>query len=143
MSSVPLPDSLYDLPDTISNPKLRELYEVICARLRAESLGVQMTTIQELLLERIAHNYIVLRQKEAHQLTGDADDEFLRRQNTFWLQMTREFLANVRGADKPETRDLILGQVSQAMNSVFDDMDPSQAGLLRAKFGAALQEVGL
>ncbi len=84
-------DAAFELPDVVTDPKLRGLYEVLVARMRDEAAHLPMTTIQQLLIERIAFNYIVLRAKERGELGGFSHANIQKDYNTFWLQMTAEF----------------------------------------------------
>jgi len=84
-------DAAFELPDVVTDPKLRALYEVLVARMRDEAAHLPMTTIQQLLIERIAFNYIVLRAKERGELGGFSHANIQKDYNTFWLQMTAEF----------------------------------------------------
>lgn len=84
-------DAAFDLPDVVTDVKLRGLYEVLVARMREEAAHLPMTTIQQLLIERIAFNYIVLRAKERGELGGFSHSGIQKDYNTFWLQMTAEF----------------------------------------------------
>ncbi len=84
-------DAAFELPDVVTDPRLRGLYEVLVARMRDEAKHLPMTTIQQLLIERIAFNYIVLRAKERGELGGFSHANIQKDYNTFWLQMTAEF----------------------------------------------------
>lgn len=84
-------DAAFELPEIIEDPKLRGLYEVLVHRMRDEAQHIPMNTIQQLLIERIAYNYIVLRSKERGELGGFNTASIQKDFNTFWLDMTREF----------------------------------------------------
>lgn len=84
-------DGAFELPDVIEDQKLRALYEVIVHRMRAEARALPMSTVQQLLIERIAFNYVVLRSKERGELGGFGSATVQKDYNTFWLSMTSEF----------------------------------------------------
>lgn len=84
-------DAAFELPEIVTDPKLRALYEVLVHRMRDEAQHIPMNTIQQLLIERIAYNYIVLRSKERGELGGFNTASIQKDFNTFWLDMTREF----------------------------------------------------
>lgn len=84
-------DAAFELPDIVEDPKLRGLYEVLVHRMREEAQHLPMNTIQQLLIERIAYNYIVLRSKERGELGGFNTASIQKDFNTFWLSMTQEF----------------------------------------------------
>jgi hypothetical protein len=118
-------DRLFTLPEWIENTTLREAYEVIVARMRRESGRVPMNTIQQLLIERIAFNYIVLRVRETFPLGDDqgfAHAGVVKEFNTFWLSMTREFndlLVKFRPAEK----DAVMALVKQAFEECIAAVD--------------------
>jgi hypothetical protein len=119
-------DRLFRLPDFIENVTLREMYEVVVARLRRESSHVAMNTVQQLLMERLAFNYVVLRAREALPLgdpQGFADARSLRDWNTYWLACTREFndlLARNRPAATNEMIQRVQAAVADVLGTVED-----------------------
>lgn len=134
-------DGLFTLPVLIKDPVLRDSYEVIVARMRREASHIQMNTIQQLLMERIALNYIVLRYRES-QPTGDeqgfthagVQKDF----NTFWLTMTREFnelLARFRPSDK----DAVMGMVKQAVEEILATL-PAEHSAIRNELAVRFVE---
>lgn len=114
-------DAAFELPEIIADPKLRGLYEVLVHRMRTEAEHLPMNTVQQLLIERIAYNYIVLRSKERGELGGFATAAVQKDYNTFWLSMTAEFnrmlgkvdpmTANDRKALLREVQHIILNTV--------------------------------
>ncbi len=84
-------DDAFTLPDAVSDAKLRSLYEVLVVRMRKEARDLPMTTVQQLLIERIAYNYIVLRSRENGEMGGFQSAAIQKDFNTFWLSMTQEF----------------------------------------------------
>ncbi len=84
-------DAAFTLPDAVEDNNLRALYEVIVARMRTEASHLPMNTVQMLLIERIAYNYIVLKAKENNEMGGFASANVQKDYNTFWLSMTAEF----------------------------------------------------
>lgn len=91
MSELDSLDAAFELPEVITDPRLRQLYEILIHRMRAEARSLPMSTVQELLIERIAFNYIVLRSKERGELGGFGSATVQKDYNTFWLSMTQEF----------------------------------------------------
>lgn len=84
-------DYAFELTDTVTDEKLRQLYEVIVHRMREEARHLPMGTVQQLLIERIAANYIILRSKERGELGGFQHAGAQKDYNSFWLSMTAEF----------------------------------------------------
>jgi len=115
-------DAAFELPDIVTDDKLRGLYEVLVARMRAEARHLPMNTVQQLLIERIAFNYIVLRSKERGELGGFATTNVQKDYNAFWLTMTAEFnrllgrSESMSGADRKallrEMQQLIIDTVA-------------------------------
>lgn len=117
MDSAP-PDDLavaFALPEEIAQDSdLAALHSALVTRLRREAAGLPMNTTQQLLLERIAYNYIVMRFKE--RTGGFSTPAQQKDYNTFWLSMTQEFnkllLANddkLREALLMEINKIVLG----------------------------------
>lgn len=78
----------FQLPDEIvEDDELLGLYNEIVDRLRRESAGLSMNTVQQLLLERIANFYVQIKFKEANGSSIREVKDF----NAFWLTMTQEF----------------------------------------------------
>lgn len=148
MSDTELPDSLYTLPDFVEDPELRLLYEVIVVNLQRDAAHVQMGTIQKLLIERIAYNYIVLRWREQQLHTqstvgGFEHSKYAKDYNTFWLSMTQEFNRTVRGDADANAREEILSKVGQAIKDAFDGLHPDVADPMRQRVADALEAAGL
>ncbi len=138
-------DGAFTLPDSVDNPQLRALYEVLVHRMRKEAKDLPMNTVQQLLIERIAFNYIVLRAREAGELGGFTTAAGQKDYNTFWLSMTQEFN---RMLTKTETlsgneRKVLLKQVQQlilqAVNSSVHD--PKTRSDLLSNMAAAFEHV--
>lgn len=119
------PDDLaeaFRLPEEILNDEaLVTLHTNIVARLRREASGMPMNTVQQLLLERIAMNYVVLKSKER---TGGFSTPAQQKDfNTFWLSMTQEF-NKLLMANEDKRREAMLmeiqGIVVQATELVMD-----------------------
>lgn len=146
--SEPLPAAAYVLPGFIPE-EMQVLHAELISRLRAEADHLpHMNTIAELLIERIAFNYIILKYKESasddNGRIGFTHERNAKEFNTFWLTMTQEFNKLTRtGFEAAELRDLIVGQVSEAMTTVLADLDPSQGAQLRDRFSEAFSEIGL
>lgn len=138
-------DGAFFLPDHIDDPKMRELYEVLVARMRTEAVDLPMNTVQQLLIERIAYNYIVMREKERGAQGGFNSTSMQKDFNTFWLSMTQEFnrmLAKTdtlsgheRKALLREVQQLILTTVNQSVS------DPRTRSNLLTTMAAAFENV--
>lgn len=139
-------DAAFTLPDNVEDPALRQLYEVLVARMRAEARHLPMNTVQQLLIERIAFNYIVLRAKENNQLGGFAHSTVQKDYNTFWLSMTSEFnrllgkVEPLSAADKKGFLREIQAIIVRTLDTVDD---PKVRSGLFEKLAAAFQEAGI
>lgn len=120
----PLPDNVYNLPDSIDDPALVEMYNVIVHNLKEEASTLPMNTVQQLLLERIAYNYILLRWKENRD--GWTHERNQKEFHTFWLSMTAEFNRNLRAAKADELvmaiKDKMMIAVKNALETVPSDV---------------------
>lgn len=115
-------DGAFELTPLIQDSNLRGLYEVLVARLRSEAAHVPMNTIQQLLIERIAANYIMLKARESvpiGQAGGFEHGTALKDFNTFWLRMTAEFNSQLHRsgfsdheATLRKVRDIIVSELA-------------------------------
>lgn len=117
-SSPQTPDWLtraFQLPEWASeDPELVELHQQIVLHLRHEAAGLPMNTIQQLLLERIAFNYIVLKYKEEHNQFHRPTEQ--KDFNTWWLSMTQEF-NKLLMANQDKLREALLLEVQDIVTS--------------------------
>ncbi len=119
-------DAAFELPDVVKDEKLRGLYEVLVFRMRDEAKHLPMNTIQQLLIERIAYNYIVLRSKERGELGGFNTASIQKDFNTFWLSMTQEF-NRMLGKTEPMNgveRKALLKEIQQLIISTVSASVP-------------------
>ena len=107
------PDDLaeaFRLPDDVLEDEgLVTLHTNLVARLRREAAGMPMNTVQQLLLERIAMNYVVLKQKE--RSGGFTTPAQQKDYNTFWLSMTTEF-NKLLMANEDKRREAMLMEIN-------------------------------
>ncbi len=141
-------DGAFTLPDTIDDPGLRSLYEVLIARMREEAKHLPMNTVQQLLIERIAYNYIVLRSKERGELGGFGSTSVQKDFNTFWLSMTQEFNRMLGKGGEPlsasERKALLREMQTIIVNTVSDAVsDAKSRGALLETFAANFEKAGI
>lgn len=147
MSEIPPPlaplddlDYAFNLPDYITDPGLKRLYEVLLVRMRKEAQHLDMNTVQLLLIERIAFNYVMLRHLEATNGFAKASEQ--KDFNTFWLSMTAEFNKNLRNTDA-ESRDRVIMAMASVVNRVISQVDDEQARVkLRTNLADELEQAG-
>lgn len=149
--STPLPalddlDIAFELPSNVTDPKLRKLYEVLVVRMRRESAHLPMNTVQQLLIERIAFNYIVLRWKESKNPGEDGSFQSPTQQkdyNTFWLSMTQEFNKQMRSTDV-EFRQQVFRTMSEVVAGVLKEIeDPTVRRKIQQRLADQLSREGL
>lgn len=133
-------DSIFVLPDNIDDPELRMAYEIIVARMRKEAAHCAVSTVQQLLIERIAYNYIVLRWNEARDSFAHttAQKEF----NSFWLSMTQEFNRTLRVTDQ-EYKSALLSQIAEVISETMAVEDPDVVDRIMPRFVDAFKKLGL
>ncbi len=138
-------DGAFFLPEHIEDPKLRDLYEVLVARMRKEASDLPMNTVQQLLIERIAYNYIVMRSKERGELGGFNTTAVQKDFNTFWLSMTQEFnrmitkADQMAGADRKQLLREVQQLILQTVNSSVTD--PKTRSNLLTSMATAFEHV--
>lgn len=138
-------DAAFDLPTFVTdNARLQDLHRRIVNRLRKESEGVPMDTIQLLLLERIAFNYIVMKAREMGELdmgNARAQKDF----QTFWLAMTNQFSKNLQKATAAEDREKTLREVRdiviETLSKGVDDKEMKMK--LLGDFSTAFANAGI
>lgn len=139
-------DAAFELPDIIEDTKLRALYEVLVHRMRDEARAMPMNTVQQLLIERIAYNYIVLRSKERGDLGGFAHATVQKDFNTFWLTMTAEFNKTL-GKSTPMNaadRKVLMKEMQQIIVSTLATVsDPRVRNELMEKMAVAFETAGI
>lgn len=138
-------DGAFHLPENVEDERLRTLYEVLVHRMRAEAKDLPMNTVQQLLIERIAYNYIVMRQREADLENGFSTATAQKDFNTFWLSMTQEFnkmlvkaesmAGNERKQLLKEVQQLILQTVNSSVH------DPKTRSALLVNMASAFENV--
>jgi hypothetical protein len=118
-------DSFFELPAWVTDQAMRNGYETVVARMRRECMHVPMNTVQQLLIERIAFNYILLKHKESAPLGTDdgfSSPEAIKDFNTFWLKMTAEF-NNLLVKFRPSDKEAIMSQVKGLTEEILATLD--------------------
>lgn len=139
-------DAAFELPEIVSDAKLRMLYEVLVHRMRKEAEHLPMGTVQTLLIERIAFNYVVLRSKERGELGGFSNSSSQKDYNTFWLSMTSEFnrmLGKVEGLGAADRKAVLKDVQSVIMGVLSTISDPRLRTELMEKMAAGFEARGI
>ncbi len=139
-------DPAFVLPESVTDVGLRGLYEVIVHRLRAEASHLPMLTLQNLLIERIAYNYIVLRARERNELGGFTSASVQKDYNVFWLQMCSE-MNRMLGKPEPMSgveRKTLLKDMQQIIVSTLATVpDPMVRNDLLERMASAFETAGI
>lgn len=139
------PDDLaraFRLPGWVTeDPEMEALHGAIVTRLRNEARGMPMNTVQQLLLERIAYNYIVLKNKEETNSfsTPTQQKDF----NTWWLSMTQEF-NKLLLANQDRMREAMLMQINDIIRGSLEIItNPDERRDLRRKLAEEFAAIDL
>lgn len=139
-------DAAFELTSSVTDPRLRGLYEVLVNRMQNEAAHLPMNTVQQLLIERICSFYIVMKAKEAGNLGGFGSNSVQKDWNTFWLTMTAEFnrmlgkVSPMNGADRKALLREVQGIIVSNVNAVED---PKVRSELLMKMAAAFENAGI
>lgn len=128
-------------PTYISDdPELFALYEEMVRRLRSESMGIPMHTMQEFLIERIATRYVIIRYREEHGWLGiNTEKEF----NQQWLELVKEW-NRVLAAGHEKLRDAVLRESEEiALAGINLIRDPEDRQRVRLHFKERFARAGL
>lgn len=135
-------EQAFSLPEYIVTefPELADIHSEIVLRLRSEAHGMPMNTVQNLLLERIAYNYVYLKYRE---LKGSSTGREQKDLNSFWLSMTQEFnrLLSVNEAERREKLMKDVVDVFQEALALIQDKETQQA--VSQSISAGLAKKGL
>lgn len=101
-------EQLSSLPAEIPE-SLRAIHSELIVRMRNEARAVSMSTIQRMLMERIAYFYIAMKWRE----TASPEPLSLKEQKEmldFWIKMTTEF-NKLLNATESKSRSTLLAEV--------------------------------
>lgn len=141
-----VPDQLagiFSLPENTPQDYI-QFYQEIVDRMRAEASGFPMNTVQILLIERIAYNYVVLRMKENGFMAPFARANEQKDFNTFWLTMTQEF-NRVLSSGQDKVREKLFKDIVDVIKKVVRTTveDPILRDRLLKEFSDEFKVIGL
>jgi hypothetical protein len=138
-------DVAFELSEKVEDPKFRALYEVLVARMRQEARHLPMNTVQQLLIERIASNYIYMRLRERGDLGGFPSSAAHKDFNYFWLSMTQEFnrLLGKSDGSAADRRALLKEMQDIIVKTVNTLNDPKVRAEMLGKFAGAFEAAGI
>lgn len=130
----------YRLPDVIAaDPELLALYQTLVSRLRAEALGLPLTTAQYLLIERIATKYVIIRYREQNGWLGVNAEKDTNQQ---WLDLLKEW-NRVLASSQEQMRAALLEQVTKiALDAVGFIKDTEDRQNVRRHFQEQFAAIG-
>lgn len=104
-------EQIFQVSQTIleEQPWLAEVYDDMIARLRKESFGIPMHTMQSMLIERIAATYVMIRYRE---VTGWLGASAEKDTNARWMDMVKEW-NRLLAAGHEQLRTQLLEQVQE------------------------------
>lgn len=139
-------DAAFHLPEQVASDSLRELFEVLVGRLRAESDQVPMSTAQILRGERMVTEYVLIKHREtlsyglpgAYQHAGQEKDS-----NLAWRAIAKDW-DDILQRTKPGDRQSVLGEVKAAIVEVLGTIeDGGQRNELTSRFVATFDRLGI
>lgn len=144
MSDAVFDDVINQLPYELQqDSQWAEKRNAILDSLRNDAKGLPMNTSQNLLMERMATFYVVMRKRETDPESLNMKVADVRQNQQQWLAMTTEFNKQLTvGEDKRRSAmiDTILGIVTNAINTI---QDPRIKEDLRKRLAEDFKEAGL
>ena len=141
---VPQEDDLggvFDIPDDL-DVQSRMMFSVITGRMRGEARLMPMATGQMLLLERIAANYVRMRELDA--LADTTKVPLMRYHAEMWLKCTVEFNKMVSRTQSSQAREAYMERVTQVIMSALEELeDIKERRRMAALFMRAVEMAGL
>lgn len=92
-----------------------ELFDEVISRLRRETEGIPMSTVQQLLIERIASMYVQIRYMEKTGFDGVNKQKEL---NDYWLKLVAEFNKLLTNHDDKRREQLLLDVQTVVLNAI-------------------------
>lgn len=135
-------DELLGMPDfLVGNEKYEKLYDEMTARLREEASGLPMTTMMQILIERISTLYVLLRWRESeNQWQGTTQQKDL---NTQWLEHVKEFNRLLREGEDVLREELVNSMYSVVMESLRKIKDPEDRKRVNQQLATEFAKLGL
>lgn len=121
-----LPEALFELPEWVDNEELRETYIIIVNNLRVEAVtaGLEMSTLDELQVERLASNYVYLRKRELTDDFSSGTDQ--KNLNEFFQRTLRDFRNQVQEARASAQAGNNVMTMLSALSVAVEDLPEEQ-----------------
>ncbi len=137
-------DRAFTLPATVTDTKLRELYEYLRARLREEAEGAELSVMQILQGERSIGLYVRGRQAEAAEYGSPGGFAHLSQEKDYWSawdSAASRFTDLVRKYKPKAAEGMSEEQVRDVVMAVLGEVgDPELRLALQDRFADALSE---
>ncbi len=134
---------IFKLPAHLSeHPVYAPIYAEMIARLTADAAGIQMSTIQSLLIERIATVYVTIRycEDEPGRWVGVNTEDQTRK---YWLALTHEFYTILAQGEQLR-REKLLEEIESMIIAGLDIVtDPDDKKKQRSYYETKLADLGL
>lgn len=140
-------DFMFALDEAVNSEELRAGYEILVSRLRKESKDLPLNTAQQILIERLAHEYVTQKWRESLPLgtaNGFANITAMRDAKSNLLAMIKELNAGLARVDDESRRKAWMREMQEIIVSTIAKIDDQST---RAKilnmFAASFKEAGL
>ena len=141
---VPLSPELegaFRVPTNLEGTELGDLHAEMTTQLRREAAGIEMTTNQLLLIERIVTTYVTIKDREENDTWRGVSQQ--KEMNTYLLDLQKEFSKLLQANQEAQKRallDQVLQVVMDGLELVEDnDVHQKVTNYLTRRFG----ELGL
>lgn len=134
-------DTMFRLPDSLRDDETwQPIFDQMTAQLRREAAGIQMSTLQYILIERIASGYVLIRHREMTDSWVGVNTE--KETKAEWRNLVIEFnrlLAN--GEDK--RREQLIDDMEKIILGGLELIDDSETKKrLRRYYEGELAAIG-
>lgn len=139
-------DYAFELPECVTDQKLRLLYESVVHRMRTEAAHLPMNTVQQLIIERIAKSYIVLIQWENDGWVKNGCQNIRQHQKytECWIRLAAQFNVMLMRATPAAQRDAFLERIALVVAGVIQTLpDDNTKREILQKLMVAFKEEGL
>jgi hypothetical protein len=109
----------YGSDATVEQDQWESVYDGLIETMKREASGTPMTTVQNLLIERIAYTYVDMRRKEATMTMRDRKEY-----TALWVSMTTEFNKLLKTTEDQRLEDFKISTIDIFMSELDSIPDP-------------------
>lgn len=132
-------EGAFALPDHLPE-EYHALHTEILNRLRNEARAVSMSTVQTLIMERIAYFYVVMKYKESTSEIGLKEQKEML---DFWLKTTTEFNKMLQASESKSRTTLLVEVQNVLRGSLKHVKDPDTARLLSQQWSEEFARIDI